>query len=139
MIGLYQKHGWMRLWRHGYGVSWKPSSAPLIFNQRNGYTKFVIMFWYRLTWLPRYKSMTLLDHIDAMLDYDAYTWAFKALSDLRASVDKYGSTPGRVQAVENIRCAISTNQRASAIGEQLPSDKYRTSRRYEGFQEERKR
>jgi hypothetical protein len=83
--------------------------------------------------------MTLLDHIDQLLDDDAYTWAFKALSALRESVAKHGPTPGRVQSVDNIRNAVSINQRAAAIGEQLPSDKYRTSRRYEGFTEEKKR
>ena len=81
----------------------------------------------------------LLDTIDSLLDDDAYAWAFDALTDIRVSVEKFGVTDVRVRAIENIRAAVSTQQRAAAIGESLPSDKYRTSRRYEGFQEEKKR
>jgi hypothetical protein len=84
-------------------------------------------------------ALEFLTQLDTLLDDDAYAWAFETLSDIRASISKNADvTPGRVQAIENIKRAVSDQQRAAITGASLPSDKYKTSRRYEGYEGERK-
>jgi hypothetical protein len=82
--------------------------------------------------------MTLLDRIDELLDDDRYLWAFDTLSAIRISTAKHGETPGRVQAVENITRAISNQQKYAIVHEGLPSERLKTSRRYEGFEEKKR-
>ena len=82
----------------------------------------------------------LIERIDALLNNDAYDWAFDFLSDVRVSLTAGGeATEGRIRAVENVERAVSDQQRASASNTTLPSEKYHTSRRYEGYQEEKKK
>lgn len=82
----------------------------------------------------------LVEEIDELLDDDRYAWAFTTLCGIRETIGRTNvATEGQHQAVQNIRNAKSIQQRAAATGTGLPSDKYRTSRRYEGFDDGRKR
>lgn len=45
---------WLRFWRGGPGVAWKPATAELTFSQRLNITKSLVMFGWRFTWLKRY-------------------------------------------------------------------------------------
>jgi hypothetical protein len=92
------------------------------------------MVWHAMAFARR-ALMNLIDQIDKLIDDDAYEWAFATLCGIRKSLTDGGEeTEGRRRAVENIRNAVSIQQRAAAIGEGTPSDKYRGSRRYEGFE-----
>ncbi len=42
---------WLRFWRNGPGIAWKPASAPLLFSQRMGYTRTVVVAGWRFWWL----------------------------------------------------------------------------------------
>jgi hypothetical protein len=86
--------------------------------------------------------MNILERIDILLDDDAFTWAFPALCGIRETISRNGGMATAVQtrAVENIANAgPSFQQRASAIGESLPSDRFKGSRRYESFRSEKDR
>ena len=43
----YCKYGWIRLFKTGWGIMWKPAKARMIFSERNGYHKTYIIGNYR--------------------------------------------------------------------------------------------
>jgi hypothetical protein len=47
------KGGWFRFWRNGPGIAWKPKDAPLLFSERNGYTRSMVIGRWRVKWLKR--------------------------------------------------------------------------------------
>ena len=78
-----------------------------------------------------------LDEIDELMDDDHYSWAFQTLSGIRETIVKTGIvTERQADAVNNIRQAVSPQQRAAIIS-RLPSDRFKGSRRYEGFEGEK--
>lgn len=38
---------WLRLWRNGPGLAWKPASAEVLFSQRMGIDKTYVLFGWR--------------------------------------------------------------------------------------------
>ena len=47
-----QRRGWIRLWRYGPGLSWKPVEDGLLFSQRNGYQRYVRLGGQIWTFIP---------------------------------------------------------------------------------------
>mgnify|MGYP003403050448 CR=1 FL=1 len=46
-----QRVGWFRLF--GYGLSWKHKSYGLRFSERNGFKKYIKIFNYIISYLPK--------------------------------------------------------------------------------------
>ena len=44
--------GWIRLWRYGPGISWKPVANGLLFSQRHGIRRYVRLFGRYWTFIP---------------------------------------------------------------------------------------
>ncbi len=42
---------WLRFWRTGPGIAWKPAGAPLLFSQRMGFTRTFTAFGWRFWWI----------------------------------------------------------------------------------------
>jgi hypothetical protein len=81
----------------------------------------------------RWMSQATIDKIDELLEDDQYAWAFTTLCGIRETITRTGKvTEGQAYAINNIRNAVSIQQRQAITGE-LPSDRYKGSRRYEGF------
>ena len=49
-LSLYEKSGWFRLF--GKGLQWKPKDAELIFSERNGKSKSIVVGNWRIKYLP---------------------------------------------------------------------------------------
>ena len=49
-------YGWLRLWRGGPGVAWKPAGAPMNYSQRNGCVMSWCAFGRRWKFLGRDKK-----------------------------------------------------------------------------------
>lgn len=68
-----------------------------------------------------------LDDLDELLDAERYLWASATLRGIAATVRHTDRvTDGQRRAVENIRAGVREPGG-------LPSDRYRSSRRYEGW------
>jgi hypothetical protein len=69
-----------------------------------------------------------LDEIDALLDDERYLWAARTLRGIAGTVRQIGHvTDTQRLSVANIKAGIREPGG-------LPSDKYRSSRRYEGWE-----
>jgi len=49
------KNGFVRLWGNGVGFAYKPKNQRLLFSERNGYTKSIIIGNYRFKRLEKSK------------------------------------------------------------------------------------
>lgn len=76
-----------------------------------------------------------IEQIDDLMNDDRYAWAFHTLSDIRETISKTGIvTENQAEAINNVRNAVSRQQRDAITGE-YPSARFTGSRRYEGFHE----
>lgn len=42
---------WLRFWRNGPGIAWKPARAKMLFSQRLGFTRTVVILGVRFSWI----------------------------------------------------------------------------------------